>query len=109
MNDGKWHEYIVRVKPNSTASSYDAEFQVWVDGKSIGQVNNWHLHNYASNGMIEAWGGWMVKPYFQLGGTTSDGGTIFVDDFSTDDVFSSLIGSGGLPAALAAPGNLHAQ
>ena len=107
-NDGIWHEYIVRVKPNSTPISYDAEFQVWVDGRSIGQVNNWHLHSFGSNGMIEAWGGWMVQPYFQLGSTASDGGTIYLDDFSTDDVWNSLIpGSpfGGLPA----PGNLQVR
>jgi hypothetical protein len=108
MNDGQWHEYIVRVKPNSTVSSYDSEFQVWVDGKSVGQVNNWHLHSYTPNGMIEAWGGWMVQPYFQLGSTSSDGGTIYLDDFSTDDVYNSLIGSGS-PVALSPPTNLRAQ
>jgi hypothetical protein len=34
----------------------------------------------------------MVSPYFQLNGTTSDGGTIYLDDFSTDDGYNSLIG-----------------
>ena len=111
--DGVWHEYIVKIKPNTSASctapsNCDAQFQAWVDGVSVGQYNNFKLHNNASNSMTEAWGGWMVMPYFQLNGTTSDGGTIYVDDFSTDDTFNSLIGSGA-PVALSPPTNLRAQ
>ncbi len=108
MNDGQWHEYIVRVKPNTTTTSSNAELQVWVDGVSIGQVNNWKLHSYSSNQMVEAWGGWMVYPYFQLGSTASDGGTIYLDDFSTDDSWNSLIPGGGT-TTLAPPTDLQIQ
>ena len=94
--DGVWHEYIVRIKPNTSATctapaNCDAQFQAWVDGFSIGQYNNFKLHNNASDSMTEAWGGWMVSPYFQMNGTASDGGTIYLDDFSTDDAWNSLI------------------
>ena len=88
--DGQWHEYILRIKPNTTATATDAEFQVWVDGVSIGQLTGWRLTNMAAAG-IEAWGGWMVTPYFQLNGTANDGGTIYLDDFSTDSTYNSLL------------------
>jgi hypothetical protein len=103
-NDGVWHEYIAMVKPNTTTSATDAQFKVWIDGALVGQVLNFRLHNKSGNGFIEAWGSWMVSPYFQLNGTSSDGGTIYVDDFSTDDTFNSLIGGNVYP-----PPNLRAQ
>lgn len=108
--DGVWHEYIVMIKPNTSANctapiNCDAQFQAWVDGKSIGQYNNFKLHNNAADPMTEAWGGWMVSPYFQLNGTASDGGTIYLDDFSTDDAWNSL----GGPVALSPPSNLRVQ
>lgn len=91
MADGLWHEYVVMVKGNSTISTMDAKLKVWIDGQVIGEYNNWYLHDAANTQHLEAWGGWMIRPYFQLGGTSSDGGTIYVDDFSTDDVYNSLI------------------
>lgn len=96
--DGRWREYIVKVKPNTSASctagvNCDAQFQAWVDGVSVGEYNNFKLHSGANDPMVEGWGGWMVMPYFQLNGTTSDGGTIYVDDFSTDTQYNSLLGS----------------
>ncbi len=95
--DGQWHEYIVKVKPNTSGSctagvNCDAQFQAWVDGVSIGEYNNFKLHTDADHTMTEAWGGWMLTPYFQLNGTASDGGVIYVDDVSTDSQFNSLIG-----------------
>jgi hypothetical protein len=106
--DGAWHEYVVKIKPNTSATctapaNCDAQFQAWVDGFSVGQYNNFKLHNVAAGPMTEAWGGWMVSPYWQLNGTVSDGGTIYLDDFSTDDAWNSLIPGSpfvGLPAPL---------
>lgn len=89
--DGLWHEYIVRIKPNTSAASSDAEFEAWVDGASVGQYNNFKLHANADDSMTEAWGGWMVRPFFQLNGAPSDGGTIYLDDFSTDSAYNSLL------------------
>ncbi len=98
--DGQWHEYIVKVKPNTLPTcvigSCDAQLEAWVDGVSVGQYNNFKLNNRADR-MIELWGGWMVRPYFQIGGTSSDGGTIYVDDFSTDDTWNSVAAGGGSP------------
>lgn len=95
-DDGLWHEYIIKIKPNTSATctagvNCNAEFQAWVDGASVGQNNNFKLHNKATNGMQESWGGWMLSPYFQLNGTSADGGTIYIDDVSTDDTRNSLI------------------
>lgn len=104
--DGLWHEYIVRIKPNSTTSLSDAEFQVWVDGVSIGQLNGWRLATTAAE-WIEAWDGWMVSPYFQMNGDAAVGGTVWADDFSTDDAFNSLMP--GVPATVAPPTNLVVQ
>jgi hypothetical protein len=106
--DGLWHEYIIRIKPNTTTFTSDAEFQVWVDGVSVGQLTGWKLTN-ASAGWIEAWGGWMVSPYFQMNGDSSVGGTLWADDFSTDNVYNSLVGSGGGQVALSPPTNLQVQ
>jgi len=97
--DGLWHEYIVRIKPNTSASctapgTCDAQLQAWVDGVSVGQYNNFRLTNKSPNTLEEQWGGWMVYPYFQLNGTVSDGGTIYVDDFSTDDTWNSIYSGG---------------
>ena len=78
-----------------------------MDGLFVGENNNFKLHNNASNLMIEQWGSWMVYPYFQLNGTASDGGTIYVDDFSTDDVWNSLIP--GSPFNLPRPANLRVR
>lgn len=94
MDDGEWHEYIVKVKPNTSATctaptNCDGELQAWVDGVSVGEYNGFKLHNNAANAMSERWGGWMVRPFFQLGGTASDGGTIYLDDFATDNAFNS--------------------
>jgi hypothetical protein len=105
--DGLWHEYIVRIKPNTTTSTSDAQFQVWVDGVSVGLLTGWKLTD-TSAGWIEAWDGWMVSPYFQMNGDSSVGGTVWADDFSTDDVFNSLLG-GGIPVALPPPTNLQVQ
>lgn len=95
--DGRWHEYIVKVKPNTSATctasvNCDAQFQVWVDGVSIGEYNNFKLHSDPNHLLTEAWSGWMLAPYFQLNGTASDGGVIYIDDVSTDSQFNSLIG-----------------
>lgn len=106
--DSTWHEYVVMVKPNSTTSSTDAQFKLWVDGNLVGQqVNNFRLTQDAG-WMTDAWGGWMVSPYFQLN-SSSGGGTIYVDDFSTDDSYNSLIGTGGIPVAISPPNNLRIQ
>jgi hypothetical protein len=108
MADGKWHEYILRIKPNSTTAASDAEFQVWVDASSVGTLKGWKLSNSPNpNAWIEAWGGWMVYPYFQMNGTSTDGGTIYLDDFSTDDAWNSLLGGAASPPA--APSNLRVQ
>jgi chitodextrinase len=92
-DDGTWHQYTIKVKPNTNAlcttpGTCDAEFQAWVDNVSVGEYNNFRLHNKANNKMNEAWGGWMISPYFQLNGSPTDGGTIYLDDFSTDNVFN---------------------
>ena len=109
-DDGVWHEYIVRIKPNTSATctaptNCDAEFEAWVDGVRIGQYNGFKLINDSNKMMIEGWGGWMVRPYFQLNGAATDGGTIYVDDFSTDDSFNSLITRG----SIAPPTNLQVR
>lgn len=96
-DDGQWHEYIVKVKPNTDGTctagvNCDAQFEAWVDGVSVGQNNNFKLHSNAGDGMVEAWGGWMQTPYFQLNGAVSDGGIIYIDNISTDSHYNSLIG-----------------
>lgn len=97
-NDGRWHEYIVRVKPNTAGDctpriNCDAQFEAWVDGRVVGRNVNFKLHTDTTHTLVEGWGGWMVAPYFQLNGTAADGGTIYLDDFSTDSQYNSLLGN----------------
>lgn len=102
--DSQWHEYVVMVKPNTSATctagtNCDAVITLWVDNVLIGSNSNWKLSDVvAAQTFIDIWGGWMVYPYFQLNGSASDGGTIYIDDVSTDDVYNSSI-------ALAKPTN----
>ncbi len=112
--DGVWHEYIVMVKPNSTATTPDALFKAWVDGVevpnspwNIGGVTGFILHSTASDKFTDGWGGWMATSYFQLNTASGAGGTIYVDDFSTDDSYNSLIGGGTTP--LSPPTGLSIQ
>jgi hypothetical protein len=107
-DDGQWHEYIVRIKPNTSTTctpkvNCNAEFEAWVDGVKVGQYMGFRLSTNATKKMVEQWLGWMVQPYVQVGGSTSGyGGTIYLDDFSTDDTFNSTF---GIPA----PTNLKVQ
>jgi len=104
MDDSRWHEYIMRVKFDSSVGANDAEFDAWVDGVNVGNIRNFDLHGVDGTTFDEAWGAWMVRPFFQLNGLVSDGGVIYVDTFSVDDVFNSTFVS---PPA--APGNVTAQ
>jgi hypothetical protein len=105
--DSTWHEYVVMVKANTTPISTDGQFKAWVDGVLVGQqINNFRLTQDTVGPLVESWGGWMVRPYFQLRATASDGGTIYLDDFSTDDSWNSLI-PGSPFNTLSPPGNLR--
>lgn len=111
MNDGLWHEYVVKVKPNTSAIctplvDCDAQFKAWVDGQSVGEYNNFKLHDNSGDAMTQSWGTWMAKPYFQLGGTVDDGGAIYLDDFSTDDSFNSIFNT-STPSVLETSGTLE--
>lgn len=110
--DGQWHEYIMRIKPNTSASctptvNCNAEFQAYVDGVSVGSYNNFSLWTHAGGELVDVWGGWMVSPYFQLG-DPSTGGIIYVDDVSTDNVYNSIF-SGSDTTPPAAPTGLTVQ
>lgn len=94
-NDGVWREYVVMIRPNTSASctagtNCNAQLKLWVNNVLIGSYVNFKLHEETGNAHVEQWGGWMAKPYFQLSGTVSDGGTIYIDDISTDTVFNGL-------------------
>ena len=107
-DDGNWHEYIIRVKPNTCSSCMDAELQLWVDGTSQGTLSGWKLSSWTNQDFNEAWGSWASHWYWQMNGTTGDGGTIYIDDISTDDTYNSIysggsdttppVRSGGLPS-----------
>lgn len=92
LADGRWREFVVKVKPNSAATVADAQFEAWMDNVFLGARNGFILHTNALHTLAEMWCGWMVTPYFQLNGTVSDGGVICVTDFSTDDAYNSKLG-----------------
>lgn len=107
--DGQWHEYIVRIKPNTSTScttpgTCNAEIQAYVDGASVGSYTGWRLTN-ADSSFFEWWGSWMTNPYWQMGSSVAAGGNVWLDDFSTDDVFNSIY-SGADTTAPTAPTSL---
>ncbi len=93
-DDGNWHEYIIRVKPNTCGSCMDAQLQLWVDGTSQGTLSGWKLSSWTNQDFNEAWGSWASHWYWQMNGTTGDGGTIYIDDISTDDTYNSIYSGG---------------
>lgn len=96
--DSQWHEYIVRVKSNTSTScttpgTCNAELELFVDGASVGSYNNWRLTN-ADSQFFEWWGSWMTNPYWQMGSSIAAGGIVYLDDYSTDDTFNSIYPGG---------------
>lgn len=73
----------------------DAELQLWVDGVSRGTLAGWRLSSWTNQSFNEAWGTWSAHWYWQMNGTTGDGGTIYVDDISVDDIYNSIYSGGG--------------
>lgn len=105
--DGQWHEYISRIKVNTSASctpgvNCDAQWEMYVDGASVGSYKNFKLTSQNSQ-MIDWWGSWGTNPYFQGKASSSAGGTIYFDDFSTDDTWNSLVSPSGPGGSVAAP------
>lgn len=83
-----WHEYVVVLKKQNGINDRDGSVALFVDGQFRGSVDNLRFYGIDVP-MAEAWGGWMVSPYFQLSGVESDGGTIWIDDVSTDTFWNS--------------------
>ncbi|MEQ1654321.1 MAG: hypothetical protein ABL983_01140 [Nitrospira sp.] len=106
-----WNEYIVEFKLNSASDVRDGEYALWVNGVQIGRASG--ISFCCSSGSfqpIEAWGMTMVRPFAQIQGLASDGGIIWVDDFSNDTTFNSTIGSNNNDLTPpAAPGGLRVQ
>jgi hypothetical protein len=99
-----WHEYIIGIKKQSGINNYDGEFHFYIDGQQVGQVTQmrWCTSSNACNTTWETgWGGNMVGPYPQLKGSASDGGYIWVDDLTMDDVWNSNFSSSTSPASTA--------
>lgn len=96
--DSTWREYVVKVKANTDAActpgtNCDAELCLWVNNVLVGSCyTGWRLFSVAGAIVLhEQWGAWMVYPYWQLRGTASDGGTVYIDDVSVDSVYNSSI------------------
>lgn len=84
-----WHEYIVAIRTQSGVAVSDGIFQAYVDGVFLGERRNQHFLGHDAD-CTEAWNGAMLQPYFQLNGTETDGGSIWMDDYSMDSDWNSL-------------------
>lgn len=106
-----WHEYIVEIKLNSSSGARDGEFALYVDGNQIARGTA--ISFCCTTGSFqpqEAWGQTMIRPFAQIQGLASDGGIVWVDDFSMDTTFNSTIGSNNNDLTPpAAPGGLRIQ
>ena len=101
--DSTWHEYIIKVKPNTTPTTYDGQFAVYIDGELIGEYNefvmvsnlpnvddgtpNW-VTNYGDAPYLDVWCCMMLAPYWQMTGSGA-GGTLYADDFAVDTTWNS--------------------
>lgn len=120
MADGVWHEYIWRMRINSSATctaqptgGCDSIMQLWVDGvqQPGSPYNGWKMTTDLwgpTDSVFEHFGAAMLNPYFQLDSSYSAGGSIYLDDWSVDSVYNSLLG-GGDSTPPAAPTGLVAQ
>lgn len=101
-----WQEYIVGLRMQSGVDKSDGEFHLWVNGvqEGTGVKGMSYCNADAGNcvGWVQVAGSMMVSPSPQLGGDASSGGTIWLDDFSFDDVWNSSISAvdGGEDAGL---------
>lgn len=84
-----WHEYIVAIKTQSGVMERDGIFRAYVDGALLGERTGQHFLGHDAD-CTEAWNGAMLRVYFQLNGTPSDGGLMWVDDYSMDNEWNSL-------------------
>jgi hypothetical protein len=89
----RWQEYIIGVKKQSCVTCFDGEFHLWVNGRKIGAgvKNMRYCDSQNCSGWTEAWGTNMISPYSQLN-DPSAGGTMWLDDFSLDNAWNSLVG-----------------
>lgn len=90
--DGQWHEYIIKMKINSSTScsppNCDSENKIYVDGQLIGQHNGFRMvPNNVNMVQYESFG--PASPYFQLGNSSAYGGTWYLDDMSIDSTWNS--------------------
>ncbi|MGB4833569.1 MAG: hypothetical protein WBP40_00900 [Candidatus Moraniibacteriota bacterium] len=91
--DGQWHEFIIKMKINSSTScvppACDSENKVYIDGQLVGQHDGFRFVPNDSNAIqYEIFG--PGSPYFQLGRSGAGfGGTWYLDDMSIDDVWNS--------------------
>jgi len=84
-----WHEYIAAQKMQTGAAGNDGEFHFYVDGALKGSITGLHYTSYTGE-CSDAWRGWMVSPYIQLNGTETDGGLIWLDDYSMANHWNSM-------------------
>jgi hypothetical protein len=94
-NVTQWQEYVIGIKRQTCESCFDGEFHLWINGVQVGKGVMSMRFCDSSNcaGWAEAWGSNMVTPYPQLNGTSADGGIIWLDDFSLDDIWNSRVGT----------------
>lgn len=92
--DGKWHEYIFRVKPDSAINAADAEFEVWIDNGTMfrGSSPLFSLHNIDSNHFESgSWPDWGTRWYFQMNSSVASDPNAYVycADYSVDSEYNS--------------------
>ena len=88
-----WNEFILEIKLNSASGVQDGEYAMWFNGVQVQRITglSFCCTTGVFGGPIDAWGTSFVRPYAQIQGTAGDGGFIWLDDFSSDTTFNSIV------------------
>lgn len=83
----EWHEYVLELHQQSSASTADGGGALYVDGELVAQQDRANYYAVAG-AWTQRWGAFMTRPLPQLN-DGSAGGVIWVDNIALDDTWNS--------------------
>lgn len=95
--DGVWREYVLKIKQPTSFSctpgaGCDSAFTLYINGTQVSTNDGWKI--VPDSGTVNAAGMHFAATtqfYLQIRSSVAAGGTIYLDDFSLDNVFNSTL------------------